>query len=59
MADSNSEARRLIEGGGVSIEGKKVDDSALELPLEEVDGKLFRKGRKTFVRVEVIDASGE
>jgi tyrosyl-tRNA synthetase len=59
LAPSNSEARRLIEGGGVSIEGEKVDDTALELTPEDVRGKLIRKGRKTFVRVEVIDVSGE
>jgi tyrosyl-tRNA synthetase len=59
LAPSKSEARRLIEGGGVSIEGEKVDDSTLELTTEDVAGKLIRKGRKTFVRVEVVDASGD
>jgi tyrosyl-tRNA synthetase len=53
LAQSNSEARRLIEGGGVSIEAEKVADQGLELAVADIDGKLVRKGRKTFVRVEV------
>jgi len=59
LAPSNSEARRLIEGGGVSVEGEKITDSRLEMRPEDVDGKLFRKGRKTFVRVEIVGGSGE
>lgn len=53
LAGSNSEARRLIDGGGISVEGEKIADSSLEMGFEDVDGKLFRKGRKTFVRVEL------
>lgn len=55
LAPSNSEARRLIEGGGISVEGHKIEDPALELTAEEVDGKLFRRGRKSFIRVELVD----
>ncbi|MHB8893884.1 MAG: tyrosine--tRNA ligase [Candidatus Geothermincolia bacterium] len=57
LAPSNSEGRRLVEGGGVSIEAEKITDSSLELEASDIDGKLVRKGRKTFVRVEIIDAS--
>jgi tyrosyl-tRNA synthetase len=58
LAPSNSEARRLIDGGGVSIEAEKIEDSTLELAIEDIDGKLVRKGRKTFLRVEVTGAQG-
>jgi tyrosyl-tRNA synthetase len=57
LAPSNSEARRLIAGGGVSIDGRRIEDSRAELTPEQVDGKLIRKGRKTFVRVEIIEGS--
>ncbi len=57
LARSNSEARRLIDGGGVSVDARKVSDPDLELTPVEIEGKLVRKGRKTFVRVELKDGS--
>ncbi|MBU4195030.1 MAG: tyrosine--tRNA ligase [Actinobacteria bacterium] len=54
LASSNGEARRLIAGGGIAIEGEKVEDADLELTPEQVDGKVVRKGKKTFVRVELV-----
>ena len=54
LARTNSEARRLVSGGGVSIEGERLADMGQEIALEELDGKLLRKGRKTFIRVEII-----
>jgi len=53
MAPSKGEARRLIEGGGVSIDGVKVTDTELELTPEAIDGKLVRKGRKQFKTVKL------
>jgi tyrosyl-tRNA synthetase len=53
LAASKGEARRLIDGGGVSIDGEKVTDPELELRPEQIKGKLLRKGRKSFVRVEI------
>jgi tyrosyl-tRNA synthetase len=53
MAPSKAEARRLIEGGGVSIDGVKVTDVELELTPAEIDGKLVRKGRKQFKTVKL------
>lgn len=55
LAPSNSEARRLIEGGGISVEGERLEDPGLEMSRDEVDGKLFRRGRKIFLRVRVAD----
>jgi tyrosyl-tRNA synthetase len=53
LAASKGEARRLIDGGGVSIDGEKVTDPELELRPEQIKGKLLRKGRRSFVRVEI------
>ena len=55
LASTKGEARRLIVGGGVYIDGEKVVDSELELTPEELSGKIIRKGRKTFVRVEIME----
>jgi tyrosyl-tRNA synthetase len=46
---SNSEARRLIEGGGVRLEGEPV--AALELPRSELAGRVMQVGRRRFVRL--------
>lgn len=54
LASSKSEARRLITGGGLTIGGERVEDPEVELEPESIDGKVIRKGRKTFVRVEII-----
>jgi tyrosyl-tRNA synthetase len=58
LASTNGEARRLISGSGVTIDGEKITDVDLELTPDQVDGKVFRKGRKTFKRVEIIAKSG-
>jgi len=55
LAPSTSEARRLIKGGGVSLEGRKILSTDEELPLEEIKGKILRKGRKTFQRIEIVE----
>jgi tyrosyl-tRNA synthetase len=53
LAPSKAEARRVIVGGGVSIDGEKISDPEAELDRAAVEGKIVRKGRKTFVRVEI------
>lgn len=54
LAPSKAEARRLIQGGGVTIEGERITDPELELTPGEVDGAVIRKGRKSFKKVEII-----
>jgi tyrosyl-tRNA synthetase len=49
LASSKSEARRLIDGGGVRIAGEKVDDYALTLDPETP--VVAQVGRRKFVRV--------
>jgi tyrosyl-tRNA synthetase len=51
FASSNSEARRLIEQGGV-----RVDDRRVANPSEEIaprDGMVLRVGKRRFARVLV------
>ncbi len=43
---SASEARRLIEQGGVEIDGKKATDPKAAPPVGELEGKLLKIGKK-------------
>lgn len=48
-ADSKGAARRLVQGGGVSIDGEKIKDPFLEIIM---DGeKVLKVGKRKFVRV--------
>ena len=51
MADSNSQARSLIEQGGVRLDGKPVAGDALELPVAELRGRVLQVGRRRFVKL--------
>jgi len=51
LAASNSEARRLIEQGGVRIDGEPMTDPTAELRAEDVRGRVLQVGRRRFVRV--------
>jgi tyrosyl-tRNA synthetase len=46
---SRSEARRLIEQGGVTLDGEPVQ--ALDLAAADLDGRVLRAGRRRFARV--------
>lgn len=50
---SNSEARRLIQGGGVRIDSKVQDDVDSVVPIPEGDeGVLLQVGKRRFLRVK-------
>ncbi|TES86756.1 hypothetical protein E3J95_01185, partial [Candidatus Aerophobetes bacterium] len=49
LAKTRSEARRLIEGGAVKCDGKKVADINLEISLGSEH--VLQVGRRRFVRV--------
>ena len=51
LCSSKGEARRLAQQGGLSVEGEKVSDINKIYDINEVDGKLLKKGKKFFVRV--------
>src|SRR2546423_10997086 len=48
MARSNGEARRLIEQGGVYLEGERLADAARELPAAPSTSYPFKVGQRHF-----------
>lgn len=53
MTASNGEARRLIKGGGVKIDGEKVDDEKYSMELSSGLNVVIRAGKKKFLRLIV------
>jgi tyrosyl-tRNA synthetase len=51
LVNSKSEARRLIEQGGVKINGEKVDDPNLDLTVKE--GMVIKIGKLNFVKLVI------
>lgn len=49
LASSKSEARRLVEQGGVSLDGDKVTDVNATIKLDKVH--KIKKGKKVFLKV--------
>jgi tyrosyl-tRNA synthetase len=50
---SRSEARRLIDQGGVRIGGKVLDPGRLDLPASELDGEVLQVGKRRHKRLRV------
>ena len=49
LFQSKSDARRMIEQGGIQIDGKKITDwKSVVVPADEI---MVQKGKKTFLRV--------
>jgi tyrosyl-tRNA synthetase len=53
---SRSEARRLIEQGGVRIGGHPVSPEGLDVPARELDGQVLQVGRRRHTRVRIAGA---
>lgn len=53
LTPSNGAARRLVEQGGVSIDGEKVTDSRLIVDLDAQIPFLIKVGKRRFVRIIV------
>lgn len=52
LAKSNGEARKLIQGGGVSIDDEKITDPQLNLTADKFDQEfVIKKGKKTFLKI--------
>ena len=49
MAKTNGEARRLIEGGGVYIDGNKVENADAEIPCDI--SVIIKVGKRRFVKI--------
>ncbi len=52
LAGSNGEARKLVQGGGVSVNGEKVEDFRQMLGKSAFEQEcIIKKGKKTFHKV--------
>lgn len=56
-SQSNSEASRLIMGGGVQIDGEKVSDPRMKIDLVAGKSFLLKVGKKKFVQISVKGGS--
>ena len=53
LAATKSEARRLVQQGGVKLDGERVDDIALTLDPASFGeaGRVLQVGKRKFLRV--------
>ena len=56
LASSKSDARRLIEGGGVFVGDDKVASPAVTITMEQIEGEgiILRKGKKSYCRIRKV-----
>ncbi len=50
---SRADARRLLTGGGVKLDGRTVAADALDLPVTDVAGRVLQVGKRAFTRLEI------
>jgi tyrosyl-tRNA synthetase len=50
-APSNSEARRLIQGGGVELDGVRISEPTAVYRADDLRGRLLRVGKHRFARL--------
>jgi tyrosyl-tRNA synthetase len=48
---STSEARRLLAQGGVKLDGETLDGERLDVPLEQISGRVLQVGKRRFARL--------
>ena len=55
LAPSKSEARRLIQGGAISVKGEKIEDFSLKIQETDFENNslLLKKGKKNFIKVVI------
>jgi len=51
---SGSEARRLLDQGGVKLDGAPLDGSELDMPANRLDGAVLQLGKRRFRRVQIV-----
>jgi tyrosyl-tRNA synthetase len=51
LASSNSQARRLIEQGGVYLNGERIEDTNFELDLTKPEEIIIKVGKRKFCRL--------
>ncbi len=52
LQSSKSEARRMIQNGGIRLDGDKVED--VQLMVQVSDGMIVQVGRRKFVKIEKV-----
>ncbi len=59
LVESKGEAKRLIEQGGVKINGEKVSNTNVEVKLEVDKNTLFQVGKRRFLEIRrfLVDSS--
>jgi tyrosyl-tRNA synthetase len=51
FAKTNGEARRLIRGGAVRLDGEMIGDERISLPAEDLEGKVLQVGKRRYARL--------
>jgi tyrosyl-tRNA synthetase len=51
--DSNSELRRLIRQGAVTLDGEKVTDPEQTVDLHDRESVVLRSGRRAWHRIRI------
>ena len=51
LASSNGEGRRLIDGGGVKVDGKAVPAKTYHVPADKLRGAVLQVGKRKFARL--------
>ena len=52
---STSEARRALSQGGVRLDGDPIANGSLDVPIDQVAGKVLQLGKRRFARVRVTE----
>ncbi len=53
MAKSNSEARKLIKAGAVSINSKKIDSDGFEFNVSDYDEIVLKVGKRRYLKINL------
>jgi len=56
FASSKGEARRLVQQGGVSLDGEKVDDITFNNKIK--DGQILKVGKRKFIKLKIDTRGG-
>ena len=48
---SSSEARRLLQQGGVKLDGRSLEGGRLDVPRDELEGRVLQVGKRRFARL--------